>query len=257
MTIDTDRLTVTNPDIDTLLTTALSHHRSILVSGAMTAGKTTLLRHIASLLPTDARIGTVEHRPELCLDELPGRGSTVTTTAFGSNDDITRSLQRFTSHPVDYICLGDITGPEVLDLFAAQIATAAASLATIHATSARGAVDRLITLAMEGPDVDEAAAKRLISDHIDLIIHIDPSQGHGLVTGSATDRIVEIAWLFTHFDSTAELDLNYHYPFTFGDFTTQLDASPAPRLRDRPAPRDHVFGKTFARNLPVRTRKES
>lgn len=205
--IETDRLTVTNPDIDTLLTTALSQHRSILVSGAMTAGKTTLLRHIASLLPTNARIGTVEHRPELCLDELPGRGSTVTTTAFGSNDDITRSLQRFTSQPVDYICLGDITGPEVLDLFAAQNATAAASLSTIHATSARGAIDRLTTFAMQDPGTDKATAERLISEHIDLIVHITLNQN----AYPTTRHISEISWLFTHFDPDTRPELNTLY----------------------------------------------
>lgn len=173
----------------------------------MAAGKTTLLRHIASLLPTDARIGTVEHQPELCLAELHGRFSTVTTTACDTNDDITRSLQRFTSQPVDYICLGDITGPEVLDLFAAQNATAAASLSTVHATSARDAIDRLTTFAMQDLGTDKATAERLISEHIDLVVHITLDQ-HSYPT---TRHISEISWLFTHFDPDTQPELNTLY----------------------------------------------
>ena len=70
------------------------------------------------------------------------------------------------------IIVGEVRGPEVLAMLNVM-AGGAGSMSTVHADTARAAVERLITLSMAaGPQVTADYARREVAEHIDLIVQI-------------------------------------------------------------------------------------
>ncbi len=70
------------------------------------------------------------------------------------------------------IIVGEVRGPEVLAMLNVM-AGGAGSMSTVHADTARAAIERLITLAMgAGPQVTADYARRQVAEHIDLIVQL-------------------------------------------------------------------------------------
>jgi len=173
------------PDLAAFLAAAVKAKKSVVVSGPQGAGKTTLIRALASELGEWERIGTVETEYELHLHELtdqhrritawearPGsgeRGPNGKAAGEITLDDIIYDSFRFN---LARILVGEVRGKEVLPMFKAMQG-GAGSMSTTHAHSARAAIERLVTCAMEaGPHVTEQFAYRQIAEHIDLIVQI-------------------------------------------------------------------------------------
>jgi Flp pilus assembly CpaF family ATPase len=71
------------------------------------------------------------------------------------------------------LIVGEVRGGEVVAMFQAM-QTGAGSISTTHASSARGAIERLVTAAMDaGPHITADYAYRLIAQHIDLIVQVN------------------------------------------------------------------------------------
>lgn len=181
------------------LAAAIRDRRSVVVSGPQGAGKTTLVRALADVLPTWERIGTFETEYELFLHELPGRSGSVAAWEArpGSGergpdgrqageitlDDCLYDSFRFN---LDRQIVGEVRGREVLAMFKAM-QSGAGSISTTHAANAVGAVQKLVTCALEaGPQVTVAYAERVVAEHIDLIVQLemevtaDPDTGQPL-----------------------------------------------------------------------------
>lgn len=74
---------------------------------------------------------------------------------------------------LDRLIVGEVRGREVLPMFKAM-QSGAGSLSTIHAHSARAAIERVVTCAMEaGHHVTAEFAYRQIAQHVDLIVHVE------------------------------------------------------------------------------------
>ncbi len=178
------------------LAAAIRDRRSVVVSGPQGAGKTTMVRALADMLPTWERIGTFETEYELFLHELPGRYASVAAWEArpGSGergpdgrqageislDDCLYDSFRFN---LDRQIVGEVRGREVLAMFKAM-QSGAGSISTTHAANAVGAIQKLITCALEaGPQVTVAYAERVVAEHIDLVVQLamdvrtDPSTG--------------------------------------------------------------------------------
>src|SRR5439155_12714849 len=126
---------------------------NILVSGATGSGKTTLLNALgASIASLDERVVTVEEVAELQLERqlpdcvgLQARAGNVEGTGELRIRDLVRNALRM--RPTR-IVVGEVRGAEALDMLLAMNSGHEGSLATIHGSSPRDALDRLTTLAM-------------------------------------------------------------------------------------------------------------
>ena len=176
------------PDLlSQLLTAMVIGGASIVTSGPMGSGKTTLTRALANALPVETRIGTAETERELFLHDMPGRKGFVvpaevingggerdsTTNEFKGGTDLSAILYAFVRMHLERVIVGEVAGKEIIAMFKAM-QMAKGSLSTTHADDAKGAINRLVTVALEA-GVTERYAIRQVAAHINLIIQLDTS----------------------------------------------------------------------------------
>lgn len=131
--------------------------RNVLIAGGQGAGKTTLLRALLHECATDERIVVLEQEPELHLDASAGRhdhvllfmerGPNSEGTGAVSLADLGRAIKRFTPRR---IVVGEVRGPEVIDMLEAMTQGVSGSMCTIHADSSWSVFPRLPVYARAG-----------------------------------------------------------------------------------------------------------
>ena len=149
---------------------------NILVSGGTSSGKTTLLNVLSGYIPSDERIVTIEDAAELQLRQ--------------------RHVARLESHPVggdgtpeitlrdlvisslrmrpDRLIVGEVRGPEALDMLQAMNTGHDGSMTTIHGNKARDALARIETLVMmSGYDFVPRAIRAQIASAFNVVIHLE------------------------------------------------------------------------------------
>ena len=145
---------------------AVLERRNILVAGGTSSGKTTLANALlAEIAAFDERVILIEDTRELqcaasdtvALRTRPG----VVTMA-----DLVRSTLRLRP---DRIIVGEVRGPEALDMLKAWNTGHPGGVATVHANSAPAALHRLEQLIQEAV---VTVPRRLIADAIDLVVFI-------------------------------------------------------------------------------------
>ncbi len=162
---------------------AIIDRQNILVVGGTSSGKTTLTNALL------AEVADLEERVILIEDtrELRCAASDVvalrTRPGFVTMADLVRSTLRLRP---DRIIVGEVRGPEALDLLKAWNTGHPGGIATLHANSALGALHRLEQLIQE---VVVNVPRPLIAEAIDLIVFICAANPH---TG-APRRIADIA----------------------------------------------------------------
>lgn len=149
-----------------LMVGALEAYGNILISGATGSGKTTLvaamLRHRAV---ADQRIILIEDTPEIDLDGL--HAERLTTTPTIDQAALVRDALRMRP---DRLMIGEVRGPEALDLVMALNTGHRGGICTLHANSAEDAMERLWALCeMSGAKLDRAMLARAI----DVVIHLE------------------------------------------------------------------------------------
>lgn len=162
------------PVLHDLLRDAVTGRRTILVCGATGAGKTTTLGALAAFLPDGERVVTIEDTAELRLAGAhvvrlearpagPGGHGAVTIR------DLVRNALRMRP---DRLVVGEVRGPEALDMLAAMATGHEGSLSTVHAGSPAEAVRRVETLAlMADVGLPHAAVRAQVADALDLVVH--------------------------------------------------------------------------------------
>ena len=164
---------VTIPDADRLADIVASR-RNLLVSGGTGTGKTTLLNVLSRLIPASERTVIVEDASELRATGHRVRLEAQPPNAEGrggvSLDQLVRAALRLRP---DRIVVGEVRGPEALDLVSALNTGHAGSMSTIHANGPDEALLRLETLALSGarrPAPD--AIRRQIEAAVDTVIQL-------------------------------------------------------------------------------------
>ncbi len=149
---------------------------NLIVSGATGSGKTTLLNLLSGLIPSGDRIVTVEEAAELRLDGHVVRLEARTPNAEGVGEITVRNLvrQALRMRP-DRIIVGEVRGPEALDLIQAMSTGHSGSMGTVHASDAAGAMWRLETLAASAGEVPHGALRRMLWAAVEAIIHVERS----------------------------------------------------------------------------------
>lgn len=156
-----------------LLADAMRAGRSILVSGATQAGKTTLLAALIASCAARQRIVTVEETFELAVDApdlvaLQGRQPSLEGTGEVTLRRLVKEALRMRP---DRIVVGEVRDAEALDLLLA-LNTGVPCAASIHANSADDALVKLAALPLlAGRNIDRAFVVPAIASGVDLVAH--------------------------------------------------------------------------------------
>jgi len=175
------------PDAKRILQAAISDGRTVLVSGATQAGKTTMVCALLSELGPGERIVTVEETFEIATRHPDTVGMQCRGASLDGVGEVT--LRRLVKEALRMrptrLVVGEVRGDESLDLLVA-LNSGIPGLCTIHANSASDAVRKLVTLCQLAGGVSEAFVASTILATIDLVVHCR-------MDGDGQRRIIDIA----------------------------------------------------------------
>lgn len=146
---------------------------NVVISGGTGSGKTTLLNVMASFIPSNERILTVEDAAELQLPQdhwgrLETRPANIEGTGAVTIRDLVRNTLRMRP---DRIVVGECRSGEALDMLQAMNTGHDGSMTTVHSNSPRDCIARLETLVMmAGMDLPAKAIREQIASAVDLIV---------------------------------------------------------------------------------------
>jgi pilus assembly protein CpaF len=163
-----------SPDGARFLDCCMYLGKNTLVSGGTGSGKTTMLNVLGGRMPKTQRLLIIEDAAELQIKAEhvvrfetrkanPDRGIKEVTIR-----DLMESALRLRP---DRIIVGEVRGPEALDLLNAMSTGHDGSMGTVHANSPDGACTRIETLCLMGETkVPAATIKKMVGDTIQLIV---------------------------------------------------------------------------------------
>jgi pilus assembly protein CpaF len=148
---------------------------NIIISGGTGTGKTTLLNTLASFIPNNDRIITVEDSAELRLAQehiirLESRPANLQGEGAIPIRELVRNTLRMRP---DRIIVGECRGGEALDMLQAMNTGHDGSMTTIHSNSPRDSIARMETLVMfAGMDLPSKAIREQIASAVQLIVQL-------------------------------------------------------------------------------------
>ena len=168
------------PEMLQFLAAAVQARISCLISGGAGAGKTTLLDALSAFIPDTERLITIEDSAELILCHphvvrLETRVANVEGAGETSQRDLLRNCLRMRP---DRILVGEVRGPEALDMLQAMNTGHEGSMTTIHANDTRDALSRLeMMIAMTGFELPVSVMRQYIACGIRLVVHLARLKG--------------------------------------------------------------------------------
>jgi Flp pilus assembly CpaF family ATPase len=198
-----------SPAIAAFLRSAVLAGRTIVVTGPLDAGKTTLLRALAAEIPVMERYATVEAEFELNLDEIgrhprmvayqswpgtPERGPDGRRIGEVTLSDVIEVALRMN---VARLVVGEVRGPEAATLLEAVSTGGRAALCAIHANSSREAFNKFVMLCMRTTMTRDSAvqlAAETLHYIVDIRMDADPPSdaAEPRDVRRFVDRVVEI-----------------------------------------------------------------
>ncbi|WP_420626948.1 CpaF family protein [Candidatus Poriferisodalis sp.] len=174
---------------------------NVLVCGALGSGKTTLLRTLLAEVGESEIVCTLEQTFELFLDESHPFTLAVETRESNSDGEGEITMEELAKRSLrsgaDRVIVGELRGPEAATFLSACGTGSDGSMATIHASSPRQALSRLVRYCLaSGLAGAQSALIQEAAEVIHLIVHMhsDPRTGfRGVrtiseVLGSPGDR---------------------------------------------------------------------
>lgn len=160
---------------------AMRAKKSLVISGGAGVGKTTLLRAVAADIPPHERLVKIEDSYELGLGlyedlhpdvvALEAREANIEGEGEVTLADLVRHALRLSP---DRVIVGEARGAEVLALLNAMSQGNDGSMATIHASSSKGAFGKIATYAVQAPErLDLAATNLLIANAVHFVVHLE------------------------------------------------------------------------------------
>ena len=147
--------------------------RNLIVSGATSSGKTSVLNVLSALIPENDRILVLEDASELQLQQTHKVCfETRKADEYGKGEVTIRDLlnSALRLRP-DRIVVGEIRGGEALDMLQAMNTGHEGSMSTIHANSARDSLSRMETCALfSGIEIPLSALREQVASAIHIVI---------------------------------------------------------------------------------------
>ncbi len=163
-----------------LLSATVEGRVSVLVSGGTGTGKTTLLNALSAFIPPDERLVTIEDTAELKLQQphvvcLETRPANLEGAGEIRQRELVRNSLRMRP---DRIIIGEVRGPEALDMIQAMSTGHEGSMTTIHSNDTRDALGRLeMMVMMAGFDLPVPVIRQYIASSIGLILQVARLKG--------------------------------------------------------------------------------
>jgi pilus assembly protein CpaF len=148
---------------------------NVVISGGTGTGKTTLLNILSAFVPVTERVVTIEDSAELQLQQphvvrLEMRPPNIEGKGGVTQRDLVRNALRMRP---DRIIVGEVRGPEALDMLQAMNTGHDGSLTTIHANSPRDALGRIETMvSMTGISFPMRALRAQMASAINVVLQI-------------------------------------------------------------------------------------
>ena len=155
---------------------------NILISGGTGAGKTTMLNVLSGYIPENERIVTIEDSAELQLRQphvvrLETRPPNIEGNGEVNSRDLVRNSLRMRP---DRIVVGEVRGPEALDMLQAMNTGHDGSLTTIHANTPRDALTRVENMvSMTGISFPSKVLREQIAAAIHIVIQLSRHEDGG------------------------------------------------------------------------------
>ena len=165
---------ILTPKEKDFLCVAIRDHRNILVTGGTGGGKTTLVNgligEVTAQYPAE-RLIIIEDTGELQC--AAANYVQYHTSPERTMTDLVRTSLRMRP---DRILVGEVRGPEALDLLMAWNTGHEGGIATLHANNAQAGLARLATLVSMHPNAPRFI-EPLIGDAVDVLVHIARKDG--------------------------------------------------------------------------------
>ncbi len=187
-----------DPTTGRLLAAMVAAGVATVVCGATGTGKTTLLNVLAAAIPPGERIVTIEDAAELRLPNphvvrLEARPPNVEGRGAVPIHELVRNALRMRP---DRIVVGEVRGPEVMDMLQAANTGHRGLLTTLHAGGPHEVPARLEAMALAAPGAVLDVVRRLIAGGIQAVVHLERGPNGRRVTAVAElaadgpDRVV-------------------------------------------------------------------
>ncbi|MCH3967790.1 MAG: CpaF family protein [Atopobiaceae bacterium] len=156
-----------------LLTWAVRARLDVAVAGGTGSGKTTLLNALSCEIGHGERIVTVEDSAELKFETHPhvvrleARAASIEGKGEVTIRDLVTNALRMRP---DRIVVGEVRGPECIDMLQAMNTGHDGSLTTLHAGTADEAILRLVLMARFGMDLPTDIIEEQIATALDLVV---------------------------------------------------------------------------------------
>ncbi|MBB6428265.1 ATPase, T2SS/T4P/T4SS family [Algisphaera agarilytica] len=158
---------------------------NIVIAGGTGSGKTTLLNVLGAYARPNERIITVEESAELQLPQphvvkLEGRPANIEGKGAYTIRELVRNSLRMRP---DRIIVGEVRGPEAMDMLQAMNTGHDGSLSTVHANNPHDAMKRLEALVLMAVEMPIRAIREQIVTAVDLVVQVTRfASGHRRVT---------------------------------------------------------------------------
>jgi pilus assembly protein CpaF len=168
------------PEMLRLLGSCVQGRISVMISGGTGTGKTTLLNTLSAFIPHDERLVSIEDTAELKLQQphvvrLETRPPNLEGLGEVKQRDLVRNALRMRP---DRIIVGEVRGPEALDMLQAMSTGHEGSMTTIHANDTRDALSRLeMMVMMAGFDLPIPVIRGYVSSSIGLVVQLARLRG--------------------------------------------------------------------------------
>ena len=158
---------------------------NMIISGGTGSGKTTLLNVLGAYARPSERIITIEESAELQLPQphvvkLEGRPANVEGKGAYTIRELVRNSLRMRP---DRIIVGEVRGPEAMDMLQAMNTGHDGSLSTVHSNNPQDAMKRLEALVLMAVDMPIRAIREQITTAVDMVVQVARfASGHRRVT---------------------------------------------------------------------------
>jgi Flp pilus assembly CpaF family ATPase len=194
---DLQQLGTLNPALRAFFAATVRARLNTLAAGRTGAGKTTFVRALASEVPADERLVTIEDTYELALDAdkalhpdvVPMQSRDANVEGQGAIDmsELFRSGLRMSP---DRVIVGEIRGHEVIPMLNAMSQGNDGSLGTIHASSTAGVFKKLALYAAQSPErLDPQTTNLLVAESVHLVVHLTLTDGGRRVVTSVREVV--------------------------------------------------------------------
>ena len=189
---------------------------NIFVSGGTSSGKTTFLNVLSNYIPKDQRVITIEDSAELSLIgvdnlvRLEMRQANLEGTGEITIRDLIHSSLRMRP---DRLVIGEIRGPEALDMLQAMNTGHDGCMSTGHGNSASDMLERITTMALTAMNIPLNAIKSQIASAIDIVVHLGRTNSKGR-------RVLEISEIDCFNGQNIVLNPLYNFDYDKGLIST-------------------------------------